>query len=92
MNLIINTILISFILVTAQEIYRALANNRKESRRIVCFFRELIDIEGLESKFHDSKEDRNESEQLLTDVKQLLQQSIDSSDIYSYKVTEKTTI
>ena len=77
------------ILVTAQEIYRALANNKHKQRRMLCFFRELIDVDELESKFHDNMEDRNECKQLLIDVKQLLQQSIDSSDIYSYKVNHK---
>ena len=57
---------------------------------MLCFFRELIDIDDeLESKFSDNKEDQNECKQLLTDVKQLLQQSIDSSDIYSYKVNHQ---
>ena len=73
------------ILVTAQEIYRALANNKHKPRRILCFFRELFDIEELDSKFHDN-EDKIESEELLNNVKQLLQQSIDGSDIYTYKV------
>ncbi|CAF4336651.1 unnamed protein product, partial [Adineta steineri] len=72
------------ILVTAQEIYRALLNNKHKPRRILCFFRELTDIDELDSKFHD-KEDKAESKQLLNDIKNLLQQSVDSSEIYTYK-------
>ena len=79
-------------LVTAQEIHRALANNRQKQRRIICFFRELNDIEELDSKFHDNKEDKEECKQLLTDAKQLLQQSVDLSDIYFYKVNKETNI
>ena len=75
------------ILVTAQEIYRALSNNVHKPRRILCFFRELTDIAELDSKFHDN-EDKVESEQLLNDIKKLLRQSLDSSEIYTYKVND----
>jgi hypothetical protein len=71
--------------VTAQEIYRALKNNINKSRRIVCFFRQIIDIEELDSKFHDT-ENVTESQELLDNIKNVLQQSIDSSDIYTYRV------
>ncbi|CAF1376711.1 unnamed protein product, partial [Adineta steineri] len=74
-----------YILVTAQEIYRALLNNKHKPRRILCFFRELTDIDELDSKFHDN-EDKIESKQLLNDIKNLLQQSVDSSEIYTYKL------
>ena len=73
---------INLSLVTAQEIYRALENNKQKSRRIICFFRDLIDIDDLGSKFRET-----ECEQLLTEVKQLLRQSIDPASIYSYQVT-----
>lgn len=81
--------MIILISVTAQEIYRALANNKQRQRRTLCFFRELTDIDELDSKFHD---DSKECEQLLTNVKQLLQQSVDSEDIYSYKVNNEEPI
>ncbi|CAF1208755.1 unnamed protein product [Adineta steineri] len=74
--------------VTAQEIYRALSNNKHKPRRILCFFRELTDIDELGSKFHDN-EDKAESKQLLIDIKNLLKESIDSSEIYTYKLQWK---
>jgi len=70
-----------FISVTAKEIYRALQNNMNQSRRIVCFFREIRDIDKLDSKFYE-----NENQDLLEEIKSLLHRSIHSSDIYTYQV------
>ena len=53
---------------------------------MLCFFRELIDIDELESMFHDN-DDKAQSQQMLDDVKQLLRQSMDPSQIYTYKVS-----
>lgn len=75
-------------LVTAKEIHRALANNRHSSRRIVCFFREILDIDKLDGKYRENEND-TESQELLDEVKQLLRQSLDSSDIYTYQVCER---
>ncbi|CAF1109225.1 unnamed protein product [Adineta steineri] len=77
-----------YISVTAQEIYRALKNNINQSRRIICFFRDLIDIDELDSKFHDT-ENESESQKLLDDIKHLLNQTIHSSDIYTYRLRWK---
>ncbi|CAF1533025.1 unnamed protein product, partial [Rotaria sordida] len=74
-----------FISVTAKEIYRALKNNINKSRRIICFFREIIDIEELDSKYREI-ENADETKKLLEKIKNLLHQSIDSSDIYTYRI------
>ncbi|CAF1086333.1 unnamed protein product [Rotaria sp. Silwood1] len=71
-------------LVTAKEIYRALQNN-KTSRRILCFFREIIDIEELDSKFREI-EDATEAQLLLNEIKNVLHQSLDSMDIRTYRI------
>ena len=71
---------------TAKEIYRTLEKNRGSSRRIVCFFRELIDVDELDSKYREI-EDGDETSRLLEDIKTQLHQSIASSDIYTYKVS-----
>ncbi len=68
-------------LVTAKEIYRALKNNQNSSRRIICFFREIIDLEKLDAKYREI-----ETEELLAKIKHLLHQSINASDIYTYQV------
>ncbi|UJR21418.1 hypothetical protein I4U23_024507 [Adineta vaga] len=70
--------------VTAQEIYRALKNNKDKVRRMICFFREINDLEKLDSKFPET-ENITETQQLLNDIKNLLHQSLDPSDIYSYQ-------
>lgn len=71
---------------TAQEIYRALRKNGKKSRRMICFFRELIDIDELDSKYRET-ENIDEIQHLSTELKNDLRQSIDSSDIYTYQVS-----
>jgi hypothetical protein len=78
-------IIFQFDLVTAKEIYRALENNLNTSRRIVCFFREIIDIDKLDSKYRET-ENTIESQELLREIKNVLHQSITSSDIYTYQV------
>jgi len=78
-------IIFRFDLVTAKEIYRALENNLNTSRRIVCFFREIIDIDKLDSKYRET-ENTIESQELLREIKNVLHQSITSSDIYTYQV------
>ncbi len=65
------------------EIYRALKNNLNKSRRIICFFREIIDVEQLDSKYYEK-----ETYELLDEIKNLLHQSIDPSDIYTYQVNK----
>ena len=72
-------------LVTAQEIYRTLKNNREKSRRIICFFRELTDVDQLDSKFRETDE-TNEIPTLLSEIKTDLKNSIDPEDIYTYQV------
>lgn len=71
---------------TAKEIYRALENNRNSSGRIVCFFRELLDVNELDSRYRET-ENSDETSKLLDDMKIHLRQSIASSDIYTYKVS-----
>ena len=56
-------------------------NNHHSLRRIVCFFREILDIDQLDGKYREL-----ESQELLEEVKQLLHRSIDPSDIYTYQV------
>ena len=70
-------------LVTAMEIYRALKNNLNKSRRIICFFREIVGVEQLDSKYYEK-----ETYELLDEIKNLLHQSIDPSDIYKYQVNK----
>lgn len=67
-------------LVTAEEIYRTLKNNRDKPRRIICFCRDLIDIDELDSKYRD------ESHSLLSEIQMHLKNSIDSEDFYVYRV------
>ncbi|CAF1262624.1 unnamed protein product [Rotaria magnacalcarata] len=71
--------------VTAKEIYRTLKNNKNRPRRIVCFLREIIDIEELDSKYRET-ENEDEIKNLLDQTKNSLRQSLDSSDIYTYQV------
>ncbi|CAF5142679.1 unnamed protein product, partial [Rotaria magnacalcarata] len=64
--------------VTAKEIYRTLKNNKNRPRRIVCFLREIIDIEELDSKYRET-ENEDEIKNLLDQTKNSLRQSLDSS-------------
>lgn len=73
------------VLVTAQEIYRAFKNNRNKPRRIVCFIREIDDIDKLDAKFRET-ENADETNVLLDTIKQLLYKSLDPSDVYTYHV------
>ena len=71
---------------TAKEIHRVLENNRGSSRRIVCFFRELTDVNELDSKYRET-EDSDEPSKLLDEIKTQLHETIASSDIYTYEVS-----
>jgi len=85
-----NKIIFRFLLVTAKEIYRALKNNINTSRRIICFFRDIIDIEKLDSKYREI-ENITETKELLEEIKNVLHQSINSSDIYTYQVDKNNS-
>ncbi|CAF3813414.1 unnamed protein product, partial [Rotaria sp. Silwood1] len=74
-----------YISVTAKEIYRALKNNMNKSRRIIFFYRNILDIEELDSKYRET-ENTDETKKLLEKINNLLHRSIDSSDIYTYKI------
>ncbi|CAF1291712.1 unnamed protein product [Adineta ricciae] len=74
--------------VTAQEIYRALKNNKDKTRRMICFLREIHDIDQLDSKFQETG-NITEIQQLLKNVKTDLHQALDPSDVYTYQVRWK---
>jgi hypothetical protein len=53
---------------------------------MVCFLREIIDIDELDSKYREV-ENISETEGLLEEIKNVLHQSLDPSDVYTYQVT-----
>ncbi|CAF1143580.1 unnamed protein product, partial [Didymodactylos carnosus] len=79
-----------FISVTAKEIYRAIINNKTahQTNRILCFMRDIIDIEDHLSDKHVWKytELEQEPKQLLDELKKVLQTTLDPSNIKIFKV------
>ena len=53
---------------------------------MICFLRELSDVEELDVKYRET-EKIDEIQQLLTEVKNDLQQSMDPADIHIYRVS-----
>ncbi|CAF4038756.1 unnamed protein product [Rotaria magnacalcarata] len=76
--------------VTSQEIYRALQNNDQQPQRMVAFFRELKDIDDLDSKlklkFSDTDE---ETQKLLDDTKTLIRDALLPENVFAYRVNWK---
>jgi hypothetical protein len=54
---------------------------------MICFFRQILDIDKLDSKYREI-----ESQELLEEIKNLLHQSITPSDIYTYQVNKKYSL
>jgi hypothetical protein len=48
---------------------------------MICFFREILDIDKLDSKYRET-----ETQELLGEIKDVLHQSMLPSDIYTYQV------
>ncbi len=73
--------------VTAKEIYRALKRNESCPQRMVVFFREIEDIDGMDpdikKKFIDSND---EGEQLFNDTKTDIRNALSSENIFTYSV------
>jgi hypothetical protein len=81
----------TYILVTAKEIYHALKENQGKSRRMLCFFRELIDIDQL-GPIYCEKDHIEECNRQLSELKADLRHAIDPSDIYTYQVCSLITM
>jgi hypothetical protein len=77
-------------LVTAKEIYRALKLNENCPQRMIVFFREIEDIDGIDpkikKKFIDSSD---ETKTLLNDTKTIIRHALSPENIYTYSVCTK---
>ena len=58
---------------------------------MICFLREIHDIDQLDSKFQET-ENITEIQQLLKNVKTDLHQALDPSDVYTYQVSHRLSL
>ncbi len=73
--------------VTAKEIYRALKNNEESSQKMAVFFRQIEDIDALDSKIKKKFVDTNdETEKLFNDLKTVIHHSLSQENIFTYSV------
>lgn len=72
---------------TAKEIYRALKHNEHQSERMIVFFREIEDIDLLDStikkKFIDSN---TEAQNLFDQTKMDIRNALSQANVYTYSV------
>ncbi|CAF1394225.1 unnamed protein product, partial [Didymodactylos carnosus] len=74
-----------FISVTEQEIHRALENNHDQTNRMLCFIREITDLNEIKNK-NKFAETEDEPNRLLDKLKAQIYTQLDSQNIKTYKV------
>lgn len=76
------------ILVTADEIYRALSNNENRPQRMVAIFREIEDLDQFEPNLKGKFTDENDPviKDLLNDIKTTIRNALPKENLLTYKV------